>query len=128
MVIAGIDYSLTCPAICIHDSHDGVFNFDNAHFYCGDLKDVLDSDIMSDIEKPNIVIVDPPRPGLHPKTIKNLIKLLPEKIIYVSCNPATMARDIEILASEKYMIKDLQPIDMFPHTPHIECIITLIKK
>jgi 23S rRNA (uracil1939-C5)-methyltransferase len=101
-------------------------HIDNAHFYCGDLKDVLDSDIMGDIEKPNIVIVDPPRPGLHPKTIKNLIKLLPEKIIYVSCNPATMARDIEILVSEKYMIKDLQPIDMFPHTPHIECITTLI--
>ena len=81
---------------------------------------------MDDIKKPNIVIVDPPRPGLHPNTVKNLIKLSPEKIIYVSCNPATMARDIEILASEQYSITDLQPIDMFPHTPHIECVTTLI--
>ena len=101
-------------------------NIDNTQFYCGDLKDVLNSDVMSDIKKPNIVIVDPPRPGLHPNTVKNLIRLSPEKIIYVSCNPATMARDIEILVSEKYSIADLQPIDMFPHTPHIECVATLI--
>ena len=81
---------------------------------------------MNNIEKPNIVIVDPPRPGLHPNTVKNLINLSPDKIIYVSCNPATMARDIEMLVSKKYMIEDLQPIDMFPHTPHIECVTTLI--
>ena len=54
------------------------------------------------------------------------MKLSPKKIIYVSCNPATMARDIEVLISEKYTIKDLQPVDMFPHTPHIECVTTLI--
>ena len=81
---------------------------------------------MDIIKKPSTVFVDPPRPGLHPNTVKNLIKLSPKKIIYVSCNPATMARDIEILISEKYTIKDLQPVDMFPHTPHIECVTTLI--
>ena len=101
-------------------------NIDNTQFYCGDLKDVLNSDVMGDIKKPNIIIVDPPRPGLHPNTVKNLIKLSPEKIIYVSCNPATMARDIEVLVSSQYTITDLQPIDMFPHTPHIECVATLI--
>ena len=101
-------------------------NIDNINFHCGDLKDVLDSEIMNNIEKPTAVIVDPPRPGLHLNTVKNLIKLSPEKIIYVSCNPATMARDIEILASEQYSITELQPIDMFPHTPHIECVATLI--
>ena len=101
-------------------------SINNINFYCGDLKDVLGSDAMDNIEKPTTIIVDPPRPGLHPNTVKNLIKLSPEKIIYVSCNPATMARDIEMLVSEKYMIKDLQPIDMFPHTPHIECVTTLI--
>ena len=101
-------------------------DIDNINFYCGDLKDVLNSDTMNDIEKPNIVIVDPPRPGLHPNTVKNIIKLSPKKIIYVSCNPATMARDIEMLVNEKYIIKELQPIDMFPHTPHIECVTTLI--
>ena len=101
-------------------------SINNINFYCGDLKDVLDSDVMDNIEKPTTIIVDPPRPGLHPNTVKNLIKLSPEKIIYVSCNPATMARDIEMLVNEKYMIKELQPIDMFPHTPHIECVTTLI--
>ena len=101
-------------------------NINNINFYCGDLKDVLNSNTMDNIKKPTTVIVDPPRPGLHPNTVKNLIKLSPEKIIYVSCNPATMARDIEILISENYSIKDLQPIDMFPHTPHIECVTTLI--
>ena len=101
-------------------------NINNIDFYCGDLKDVLDSDTMDDIEKPTTIIVDPPRPGLHPNTIKNLIRLSPEKIIYVSCNPATMARDIEILINEKYTIRNLQPVDMFPHTPHIECVTTLI--
>ena len=95
----------------------------NIEFYCGDLKDVLGS---IDVEKPSIVLIDPPRPGLHPKTIEHLINLSPKKIIYVSCNPATMARDIEILSNQEYSIKDLQPIDMFPHTPHIECITTLI--
>tara|TARA_Y100000389_G_scaffold204820_1_gene259892 strand:+ start:2558 stop:3952 length:1395 start_codon:yes stop_codon:yes gene_type:complete len=101
-------------------------NIDNIQFYCGDLKDILDSKELNDIEKPTTIIVDPPRPGLHSNTIKNILALLPNKIIYVSCNPATMARDIEILVNEKYMIQDLQPIDMFPHTPHIECVTTLI--
>ena len=101
-------------------------SIDNIDFYCGDLKDILDSDTMDNIENPTTVIVDPPRPGLHPNTVKNLIKLSPKKIIYVSCNPATMARDIEILINEKYTIKNLQPVDMFPHTPHIECVTTLI--
>ena len=101
-------------------------NINNINFHCGDLKDVLNSDIISTFEKPNIIVVDPPRPGLHPNTVENLIKLSPEKVIYVSCNPATMARDIEILVSEKYIIQELQPVDMFPHTPHIECVATLI--
>ena len=101
-------------------------NINNIQFYCGDLKDILDSKEMQDIEQPTTIIVDPPRPGLHSNTIKNILTLSPNKIIYVSCNPATMARDIELLVSEKYTIKDLQPIDMFPHTPHIECVTTLI--
>ena len=98
----------------------------NIDFYCGDLKDILDSETMDNIDKPTTVIVDPPRPGLHPNTVKNLLKLSPKKIVYVSCNPATMARDLEILISKKYTIQDLQPIDMFPHTPHVECVTTLI--
>lgn len=101
-------------------------NVKNISFYCGDLKDILSTDVMNDILLPSIIIVDPPRPGLHPNTLKNLLKIKPKKIIYVSCNPATMARDLEVLISEQYSIKDLQPIDMFPHTPHVECVTTLI--
>jgi 23S rRNA (uracil1939-C5)-methyltransferase len=101
-------------------------NINNIKFYCGDLKDILDSQILENIEKPTTVIVDPPRPGLHPNTVRNLIRLSPKKIIYVSCNPATMARDIELLIRDNYSIKDLQPVDMFPHTPHIECVTTLV--
>ena len=97
----------------------------NIKFYCGDLKDILKDGTLSRIEKPDVVIIDPPRPGLHPNTIKELTNISPKKIIYVSCNPSTMARDIEILSSHGYLIKDIQPIDMFPHTPHIECITKL---
>ena len=99
---------------------------DNIEFFCADLKDILNNESINKIEKPDVVIIDPPRPGLHPSTIKYLINLSAKKIIYVSCNPATMARDIEILSNQKYCIKDMQPIDMFPHTPHIECITTLM--
>ena len=103
-------------------------NVTNINFYCGDLKDILDSDTMNNIEKPTIVIVDPPRPGLHSNTIKNIIQLSPEKIIYISCNPSTQARDLKFFTNCDYHIEDIQPLDMFPHTPHIECIVTLKNK
>ena len=78
------------------------------------------------LENPDIVILDPPRPGLHPKALKDLIELAPKKIVYVSCNPSTLARDVENLINKNYSIENIQPIDMFPHTPHIECIVSLI--
>ena len=103
-------------------------NINNINFYCGDIKDILDNKMIDEIEKPTITIVDPPRPGLHLNTIKNLIRLSPEKIIYISCNPSTQARDIKLFKEKKYKINDIQPIDMFPHTPHIENIVTLKNK
>ena len=103
-------------------------NINNINFYCGDIKDILDNKMIDEIEKPTITIVDPPRPGLHLNTIKNLIRLSPEKIIYISCNPSTQARDIKLFKENKYKINDIQPIDMFPHTPHIENIVTLKNK
>ena len=101
-------------------------NVDNIEFYCGDLKDIFTDESMEKLDKPDVVILDPPRPGLHPKALKDLIEISPKKIIYVSCNPSTLARDIEILNTNNYSIKDIQPVDMFPHTPHIECIVSLI--
>ena len=101
-------------------------NIKNIVFYDSDIKDFF-TDQNTKIDKPNTIIIDPPRPGLHPNVVKDIITLSPSKIIYVSCNPSTQARDVKIFLEEDYKICDIQPIDMFPHTPHIECIITLNK-
>lgn len=100
----------------------------NCHFVLGDVKEEL-----SNIEKlvikfgrPHTVIVDPPRGGMHPKSVKELIKLAPNRIIYVSCNPTTMARDLKEFCEQRYKLQLVQPVDMFPHTAHIESI-TLLK-
>ena len=74
--------------------------------------------------RPDVVIVDPPRAGLHAKLIQKLLEIAPEKIVYVSCNVATQARDLQLL-SEKFSVEKLQPVDMFPHTHHIECVAEL---
>ena len=102
-------------------------NVKNIDFFCGDLKNTFQSDYFKKIEKPDVVIIDPPRPGLHPTALNEIVKLSPSKIIYVSCNPSTQARDIKLFIENKYLVKDIQPFDMFPHTPHIESIITLKK-
>ena len=81
-----------------------------------------------DIDLPNVVIVDPPRAGLHQKTVEDLLEKSPKRIIYVSCNPATQARDVALLCSEDYKLKRLRPVDMFPHTPHVENVATMTRK
>ena len=101
-------------------------NISNTHFYVSDLK-VFFSNSNLDIEKPNTIIIDPPRPGLHPQVTNDIIDLSPSKIVYVSCNPSTQARDVRIFNDNGFNVDDIQPIDMFPHTPHIECIVTLKK-
>ena len=79
------------------------------------------------IEKPDVSIIDPPRSGLHPKALKNIIKLKQKKIIYISCNPSTQARDLKEFLEFGYKVKNIIPVDMFPHTPHIESVVTLVK-
>ena len=78
-------------------------------------------------ERPNIVIVDPPRKGLDEDTISAVLAINPEKFVYVSCNPATLARDLEIITSAEpsYKIKEIQPFDMFPRTSHVECVVLM---
>ena len=98
----------------------------NVQFYASDLKGFFNLN-KSNIEKPNTIIIDPPRPGLHPEVVQDIIKLSPFKIVYVSCNPSTQARDVKLFNESGYKIDDIQPIDMFPHTPHIESIVTLNK-
>ena len=101
-------------------------NIDNIEFFAGDVEKVLPKIIEKDNIKPNTVFVDPPRKGLDKNTIKVLQELEPNKIIYISCNPATLARDLALL-EENYETQKLQPVDMFPYTSHIECVAVLQK-
>jgi len=99
----------------------------NTEFYAGDMKDVLTNEFMQEKGKADTIILDPPRAGMHKKVIETILNASPNKIVYVSCNVATQARDIELL-SEKYKVTKVQPVDMFPHTHHIENIALLEKK
>ncbi len=97
----------------------------NTSFYAGDMKDMLTNEFIEKNGKPRVVITDPPRAGMHKNVIEGLINILPEKIVYVSCNPATQARDLELL-KEYYKVDVVQPVDMFPHTQHVENIVRLV--
>ena len=99
-------------------------NITNCIFYSGDMKNIFSDEFISKNGKPDIIITDPPRDGMHKKVVEQLLKILAKRIIYVSCNPATQARDLALL-KEKYIIKDIQSVDMFPHTHHVENILTL---
>jgi len=96
----------------------------NTVFYAGDLAKVLTPDFVIQNGKPDIIITDPPRSGMHEDVIKQLLQIEPSKIIYVSCNPATQARDISLMI-EKYKVQKIQPVDMFPHTHHVENVVLL---
>lgn len=100
---------------------------ENCHFICSEAKDYLALALLRK-EEFNAVLVDPPRSGLHPQVIENLIRLSPPKIIYVSCNPATLARDMKMLCESAYSLEKIQPLDMFPHTYHIETVSQLLRK
>ncbi|MBS1528146.1 MAG: 23S rRNA (uracil(1939)-C(5))-methyltransferase RlmD, partial [Bacteroidetes bacterium] len=96
----------------------------NTKFYAGDMKDVLNADFVAGHGKPDVIITDPPRAGMHADVVERLMEIEAEKIIYVSCNPATQARDLLVL-KEKYDIAKIQPVDMFPHTQHVENVSLL---
>ena len=96
----------------------------NASFYAGDIRDTLNDDFISSHEKPDVVITDPPRSGMHPDVVEKLLELKASRIVYVSCNPATQARDVGLL-NELYQVEKLQPVDMFPHTHHVENVALL---
>lgn len=100
---------------------------ENTLFYAGDMKDMLNDEFLSKHERPDVIITDPPRAGMHEDVVNMLLKLEAPKIVYVSCNPATQARDIAILA-EKYSVDKIQPVDMFPQTYHVENVVLLTLK
>ena len=99
----------------------------NTVFYAGDMKDVLTPDFINHHGKPEVIITDPPRAGMHADVVKRLLEIEAGKIVYVSCNAATQARDISLL-KEKYEVKRIQPVDMFPHTQHVENVVLLTLK
>ena len=99
-------------------------NITNCSFYCGDMKEIFSEHFIKKNGHPDIIIADPPREGMHKKVIEQILKIKPNRIIYVSCNSATQARDINIL-SDIYKIKKIQPVDMFPQTHHVENIVSL---
>lgn len=101
-------------------------NIDNALFFAGDMKDLLNEEFMQKHGKPDVIITDPPRAGMHNKVIEAILFAAPQRIVYVSCNPATQARDVSLLTSS-YKVSQVQPIDMFPHTHHVENIVLLEK-
>ncbi|MBW3546257.1 MAG: methyltransferase domain-containing protein, partial [Bacteroidetes bacterium] len=99
-------------------------NIDNTIFYAGDMKDILSPEFVAEHGHPDVVITDPPRAGMHPDVVKVLLAVAAPRIVYVSCNPATQARDLQWL-SARYEVKAIQPVDMFPHTHHIENVVLL---
>lgn len=106
-------------AIADAEENKAMNGIHNADFYCGDVKDVLTPEFAARYPRPDLVITDPPRAGMHEKAVRFLLDLAAPRIVYVSCNPATQARDTQLL-SEKYALRKIRPVDMFPHTHHIE--------
>lgn len=99
----------------------------NTVFYAGDMKDVLNDSFIAENGKPDVIILDPPRAGIHEDVAATVLKAAPQRIVYVSCNPATQARDLAIFDS-MYKVTKIQPVDMFPHTHHVENVVQLIRK
>lgn len=102
-------------------------NIDNTLFYAGDMKDILTQDFINEHGKPDVIITDPPRAGMHDDVIQSILFAEPERIVYVSCNPATQARDLSLL-DERYKVTKVQPVDMFPHTHHVENVVLLQRR
>ncbi|MBK0381265.1 23S rRNA (uracil(1939)-C(5))-methyltransferase RlmD [Mucilaginibacter segetis] len=120
--VVGVEY---VPS-AIEDAkvNSAINNITNTKFYAGDMKDVLVADFVAGHGKPDVIITDPPRAGMHPDVVACLMEIEAGKIVYVSCNAATQARDLLVL-KEKYDVVKIQPVDMFPHTQHVENVVLL---
>ena len=101
-----------------------VNGIENTSFFAGDMKDILTDGFIAEHGRPDVIITDPPRAGMHPDVISVIMKARPKRIVYVSCNPSTQARDLQLLDAE-YKVVKVQPVDMFPHTPHVENVVLL---
>ncbi len=123
--VVGLEY---IPEAIEDAKENAVLNqIENTSFFSGDIKDLLNEEFIETNGRPEVIITDPPRAGMHSDVIKTILSILPEKIVYVSCNPATQARDISSLYNH-YQITKIQPVDMFPHTHHVENVVLLEKR
>ncbi|QKJ32349.1 23S rRNA (uracil(1939)-C(5))-methyltransferase RlmD [Mucilaginibacter mali] len=120
--VVGVEY---VPS-AIEDAkiNSAINNITSTKFYAGDMKDVLNADFVAEHGKPDVIITDPPRAGMHPDVVARLMEIEAPKIVYVSCNAATQARDLLVL-KEKYTVTRIQPVDMFPHTQHVENVVLM---
>ena len=106
-----------------------VNGIDNTLFYAGDMKDILTTDFISEHGEPDVIITDPPRAGMHEDVVATILRAAPRRIVYVSCNPATQARDLQLLtATGEYSVTKSRAVDMFPHTHHIENVVQLVRR
>lgn len=120
--VIGIEY--VSEAIEDAKVNSEINGIDNTEFYAGDMKDILTDDFIAANGRPDVIITDPPRAGMHPDVVQTIIRTSAKRIVYVSCNPATQARDLALL-DQYYKVKAVQPVDMFPHTPHVENVVLL---
>ncbi len=123
--VVGIEY--VPEAIEDAKENSKLNNINNTSFYAGDMKRVLDKNFVQQNGQPDVIITDPPRAGMHVDVIDTILTVGPARIVYVSCNPATQARDLAIL-DKAYKVVKIQPVDMFPHTHHVENVVLLVKK
>lgn len=123
--VIGLEY--VADAIADAKTNSQINNIANTDFFAGDIKNLLNEEFLQQHGRPDVVITDPPRAGMHEDVCKMLLQASPKRIVYVSCNAATQARDLKILA-ERYDIVAVQPVDMFPHTVHVENVASLMKR
>ncbi len=123
--VIGIEY--VPEAISDAKINSEINGINNTLFYAGDMKDILTEDFISEHGRPDVIITDPPRAGMHPDVVNVILGAKPKRIVYVSCNPATQARDLQLMDAE-YKVAEVQPVDMFPHTPHVENVVLLEKR
>ena len=107
--------------------NSAINGIDNTLFFAGDMKDILNDEFIAEHGRPDVIITDPPRAGMHNDVIDTILRAHPQTIVYVSCNPATQARDLSLLDKD-YQVVEVQPVDMFPHTPHVENVVKLTLK
>ena len=120
--VIGIEY--VPEAIEDAKVNSAINTIENTLFYAGDMKDILNDAFIAKHGRPDVIITDPPRAGMHEDVVNVILNAEPERIVYVSCNPATQARDLQLL-SAKYQVTKVQPVDMFPHTQHVENVVQL---